>query len=83
MPDGKARLPITPDLLLKMKAVWERSADDFNIMMMWAACCLWYFGFLKVGEITAPSELAYDKGQHLNFADMAVDNSLRPRILKV
>ena len=30
-----------------------------------------------------PSELAYDEGQHLNFADVAVNNSSRPRILKV
>ena len=72
-----------PGPALKMKAAWERSADDFNTVMMWAACCLCSFSFLRDGEITAPSKSAYDKGQQLNFADVAVDNSLRPRILNI
>lgn len=31
------------------------------------AGCLCYFGFLRAGEITVPSESAYNKGVHLNF----------------
>ena len=45
--------------------------------------CICYFGFLRAGEITAPSEQAYDPGVHLNFADMAVDNKKDPSILKL
>ena len=29
--------------------------------------CLCYFGFLRDGEITVPTEAAYDPGEHLNF----------------
>lgn len=81
--DRRVRLPITPNLLLKMKAVWEKNAGDFDTVMLWAASCLCYFGFLRAGEITVPSESAYDKGQHLNFADVAVDSVSHPKIMKV
>ena len=42
-----------------------------------------YFGFLQAGEITVPSKAAYDKGAHLNFTDVAVDNLSNPRVIKV
>ena len=32
--DRRICLPITPDILTKMKAVWERSATDFDTVMM-------------------------------------------------
>ena len=51
--------------------------------MLWAACCLCYFGFLRAGEITVPSESAYDPGEHLNFSDIAVDSISNPSMLKV
>ena len=41
------RLPVTPLILLKLKAVWDRSAQDPDIKMLWAACCLAFFGFLR------------------------------------
>ena len=44
---------------------------------------LCYFGFLRDGEITVPSEKAYDAGAHLNFGDIAVDNISNPTMLKV
>ena len=44
---------------------------------------LCYFGFLRAGEITVPSESAYDKGAHLNYGDVAVDSKAAPKILRV
>ena len=35
-----------------IKAVWEPSASDPNVVMLWAACCL---GFLRTWEMTVPS----------------------------
>ena len=51
--------------------------------MMWAACCLCFFGFLHAGEITVPSEKAYDSGEHLNLSDVAVDSESNPTTIKV
>ena len=35
------------------------------------------------GEITIPSEAAYDKAVHLNMEDIAVDNVANPSTVKV
>ena len=43
--------------------------------MMWAACCLCYFGLLHCGEMTVPSDQSYDKAVHLSVADIAVDDA--------
>ena len=56
---------------------------DFNEIMLWAACCLCFFGFLRAGEITVPSERAYDKGEHLNVSDILVDSVTNPTTMKV
>ena len=82
-PQKKVRLPLIPDILLKMRAVWSREAARFDNIMMWAACCLCYFGFLRSGEVTIPSEAAYDRGVHLNVNDVVVDDIANPSFVKV
>lgn len=66
-----------------MGRVWEKNSRDFDPIMMWAAYCLCFFGFLRAGEITVPSEKAYDSGEHLNIADIAVDRVANPTTLKM
>lgn len=80
-PGERVRLPITPEILLKMRQVWGHNPRDYDAIMLSAACCLDFFGFLRVGEISVPSEAAYDKGEHLNFSD--IDNISHPKVLKV
>ena len=38
---------------------------------------------IQAGEITVPSKAAYNKGAHLNFADVTVDNLSNPSVIKV
>ena len=82
-PGKQVRLPITPEILLKLRGVWEARSKNHNAIMLWGACCLCYFGFLRAEEITVPSEAAYDPGEHLNFTDVAVDSISNPKLLKV
>ena len=51
--------------------------------MLWAACCLAFFGFLRVSEFTIPSTAAYDPTCHLSLKDIAVDNRDNPHLLQV
>ena len=82
-PGRRERLPITPDILLEMKGVWNKDPKNFNNIMLWAACCLCYFGFLRSGEITVPSEAAYDQSVHLNMSDIAIDSIASPSSVRV
>ena len=82
-PDKRERLPITPELLMQMKQVWSREPKKFDNIMLWAACCVCYFGFLRSGEVTVPSEAAYDSSVHLNMSDIAVDSIYSPSTIKI
>ena len=83
-PDKRERLPITPELMMQMKLVWSRGdPKNFDNTMLWAACCTCYFGFLRSGEVTVPSEAAYDSSVHLNISDIAVDSIDAPSTIKL
>jgi len=68
---------------MKIREAWEQDAHNFNKIMLWAAVCLCFFGFLRAGEMTVPSFKGYDEGYHLNFDDVAVDNHSNPSLLRV
>ena len=73
-PMSKTRLPMTPNILLKLRAIWEEEAHAFDHIMIWAACCTCYFGFLRSGEICTPSDASYDPATHLSITDIAVNS---------
>ena len=73
------RLPITPHLLRKMHAVWSQGQWTFNIAMLWAACCLGFFGFMRAGEFTSQSST----DASLLANDVAVDSRSNPQVLIV
>ncbi len=57
LPQSKpVRLPITPDLVLKMKQSWEKKDNVWDREMLWAAATLCFFGFFRSGEVTIPTE---------------------------
>ena len=51
--------------------------------MLWAACCIGFFGFLRAGEFTVPGDDAYDPTVHLSHEDIAVDNPVKPRVVRI
>jgi len=66
-----------------IKNVLLQRPHDYNNIMMWAACCLAFFGFLRSSEFTTPSQKEYDPAVHLTVKDLAVDKKSDPRLLRV
>ena len=79
----RERLPITPALLRRLHAVWEPDAELRDTKMVWAACCLCFFAFLRVGEMTVPADGVFDPAIHLCAADLAIDDPSSPTMLSV
>ena len=42
--------------------------------MLWAACCICFFGFFRLGEITCATESKFDKDKDLAISDLRLDN---------
>ena len=78
-PASRSRLPITIDLL----KVIQQSLDmrDSDHVMLWAACCLGFFGFLRAGEFTVNS--SFDPSVHLSIGDIQADSLVNPTCFKV
>ena len=72
-------LPITVDLL---KAI-QHSLDlnSWDHVMLWAACCLGFFGFLRAGEFTTNS--TFDPSIHLTVGDVQADSLVDPTCFRV
>ena len=79
----RLRLPITLDVMEKIKRVLLQRPKDPENVMMWAACCTAFFGFLRCGEFTIPSLATYDPEVHLFLADVAVDDKLAPTVVQI
>ena len=76
------RLPITPLILDKLVGVLKAKPCTFESRMLWAACCLGFFGFLRSGEFTSDSN-TYDPSWHLSIQDVTVDSISDLTILRV
>ena len=62
---------------------WSPRASDFDMVMLWGACCLGFFAFLRAGEFTVPSRAAYDPSVHLSVEDVAIDSRAAPSIIRL
>ena len=76
-------LPITPDILRRLKQLWDPEASNQDVAMLWSACTLGFFGFLCCGEFTCLSRQAYDQFCHLSLEDVAIDSPTNPNIMRV
>ena len=75
------RLPITPMTLENIWKVILRAPTEYTNFLMWAACCLGYFAFLRGGEFTVNGP--FDPQMHLEVGDVAVDDYQAPTMLSI
>ena len=74
----RIRLPISKEIMLKLREVWSSLTDTFTARMLWAAACLGFFGFMRCGEFChSASESS------LMLSDIAVDSHVNPTVVRV
>ena len=78
-PASPRGLPITVDHLKVIQSSLDLSTRDH--VMLWAACCLAFFGFLRAGEFTVTS--AFDPNTHMTVSDLQADYLVNPSCFKV
>ena len=70
----RERLPITFPIMERLHAVFAKHPGNYRDIMIWAACCLAYFGLLRVSEFTTSSPNHFDLSTDLLLSDVAIDN---------
>ena len=63
--------------------VWETHGLSQDHVMLWAAVTLYFFGFLRSGEVTVLSDSAFDPATYIMFEDINVDDTTNPTLLKL
>ena len=79
----RQRLPVTLQLLQNIYRHLSQQPHHYNNILTWAACCLAFFGFLRVSEFTVPSDTQYDKDCHLSVDDISLDSRDKPQLIRV
>ena len=79
------RLPITLDILLRLFWFWSTSPARYEAIMLWAACTLGFFGFLRSGEFTvvpggnqalvSPRDIQVDSRQDSTYVAITLHGS--------
>ena len=83
-PRGKdTRLPITPPILEAIGQSLVRNASKYDQLLIWAACSIGFFAFMRSGEITVPKGTHFNPEIHLTPKDISVDNVHNPAVLKI
>ena len=75
-------MPITPRILLGIYQAWVQEPSSYDRIMLWAAFCLGFFGFMRAGEFTCPSHSAFAPSM-LTVGDIAVDSRETPSHMSV
>ena len=77
------RLPITPPILRRIRELWDARPSRQDYVMPWAAMTLCFFGFFRSGEVTVPTQEAFNARTHLSWGDVAIDNPGNPQAIRV
>ena len=81
--NSRPRLPVTPEALRKIKAVWEQEGINHDRIMLWTAFTLCFFAFMRSGEICCAGGGSFDPTRDLTPQDVTVDCITNPQMLRV
>ena len=76
-PPGESRLPITPDILRRMRPFCQPAAPSYDQALLWATMTVCFFGFFRAGEITVSTVGSFDPAVHLAWGDVSISENSR------
>ena len=77
----RIHLPITVDIMHSIYTILFKTSTQYQAIMLWAAYCITFFGFLRVGEMTVPSQNGYDSSVHLSLGDITLNSRQTPTVV--
>ena len=77
----RIRLPITPTILRRMKAVLDTSPCRERLVV-WAIACSAFFGFFRLGELLPKGSKRFDPAVDLEWGDVSLDNHDNPQMVQ-
>ena len=77
------RMPITSLILRRIKSTLLQDPYNYDHIMLWVACCLEFFAFLRSGELAVPDTKQFDTAWYLTPQDLAFDSEVEPSMLQV
>ena len=77
------RLPVTPLVLRMIRSEVDKAPREFENILLWAMCCLGFYGFLRSGEFTCLTTTSFDSAKHLTYQDIAINSRHNPTIMRV
>ncbi len=79
----RIRLPVTLEIMERLRGTFIKKPTDYDNIMMWAAYSLAFFGFLRCSEFTVPSQEEYSSAVHLSLHDISLDSRESPTRIQV
>ena len=73
-------LPITPNILRRMRALWLEGTPSADSLMLWSVASLAFFSFW---ELTVPEGVTFDPASHLCYWDLSVNRKVDPSIVAI
>ena len=67
----------------KIRTALLQEPHNYRNILLWAACCIAFFGFLRCSDFTVPSVHDYDPSAHLSFKDLSIDSRDSPSVIQL
>lgn len=79
----RIRQPITFEIMEGIQSVLLKQPHGYYNLMMWAACCIAFFGLLRVSEFTTSSVTQFNPSKDLSLSDIALDSRASTQLIRI